>query len=157
MEQLAPFASARELIAKKHEPLISVPPATTVLAALQLMAEKHIGFLAVMEHKALAGILSERDCARRVILQQLAAASTPVRAIMTTRVHTVTPDAKIPECITLMHEKSVRHLPVVHGREVLGVLSVHDLMGALIERHERLLRRLREERLTLLYPDPSSY
>jgi CBS domain-containing protein len=56
-----------------------------------------------------------------------------------------------------MHEKDIRHLPVMRGNEVVGVLSVRDLMGALIERHERLLRRLGEERLTLMYPDPSSY
>ena len=76
---------------------------------------------------------------------------------MTARVHTVAPEAKIPECVMLMHEKAIRHLPVVSGGKVVGVLSVRDLMGALIERHERLLRRLQEERLTLLFPDPSSY
>jgi CBS domain-containing protein len=157
MEQLLPFPTAEELVAKKREPVISVSPDTTVLAALQRMAEKHVGFLAVIEKGALAGVLSERDCARRVILQQLSAASTVVREIMTTGVHSVAPASKIPECITLMHEKDIRHLPVMRGKEVIGVLSVRDLMGALIERHERLLRRLREERLTLLYPDPSSY
>jgi len=157
MEQLLPFSTAEELLAKKKEPIVSVPPGTTVLAALQIMTEKHVGFLPVIEAGALAGVVSERDCARRVLLQQLPAASTPVRDIMTTHVHSVPPQSKIPECVTLMHEKDIRHLPVMRGNEVLGVLSVRDLMGALIERHERLLRRLAEERLTLLYPDPSSY
>ena len=157
MEQLLPFPTAAELIAKKHDPLVSVTPATTVLAAMQKMAEKHLGFLAVMEKGKLAGVLSERDCARRVVLGQLAADKTAVRDIMTTSVHTVAADSKIPECVTLMHEKNIRHLPVMRGNEVVGVLSVRDLMGALIVRHERLLRRLGEERLTLMYPDPSSY
>jgi CBS domain-containing protein len=157
MEQLLPFPTAAELIAEKHESLVSVAPATTVLVAMRLMAEKHLGFLAVMEGGALAGVLSERDCARKVVLGQLAADKTAVRDIMTTHVHTVTPDSKIPECVTLMHEKNIRHLPVMRGTEVVGVLSVRDLMGALIVRHERLLRRLGEERLTLMYPDPSSY
>jgi CBS domain-containing protein len=157
MEQLLPFPTAGQMIAKKREPLVSVAPATTVLAALKLMAEKHIGFLVVIDNGRLAGVLSERDCARRVVLGQLAASDTAVRDVMTASVHRVTPENKIPECITLMHEKGIRHLPVVRGSEVMGVLSVHDLMGALIERHERLLRRLQEERLTLLYPDPSSY
>jgi len=76
---------------------------------------------------------------------------------MTTQVYSVPPDMKIPECVILMHERSVRHLPVLRGSEVVGVLSVRDLMGALIQRHERLLRRLAEERLTIMYPDPSSY
>jgi CBS domain-containing protein len=157
MEQLLPFPTAEELIAKKKEPVLSVPPAATVLTALQLMAEKHVGFLPVVENGVLAGVVSERDCARRVVLRQLAAASTAVREIMTTQVHSVPPQTKITECIVLMHDKNIRHLPVMHASTVIGVLSVRDLMGALIDRHERLLRRLNEERLTLLYPDPSSY
>ena len=157
MEQLLPFPTAEEVLAKKKEPVLSVPPGSTVLAALQLMADKHVGFLPVIENRVLAGVISERDCARRVVLRQLPAASTAVRDIMTTQVHTVPPDCKIPECIMMMHEKDIRHVPVIRAREVIGVLSVRDFMGALIERHERLLRRFNEERLTLLYPDPSSY
>ena len=157
MEQLLPFPTAGQMIVKKREPLVSVAPGTTVLAALKLMAEKHIGFLVVTDNGRLSGVLSERDCARRVVLGKLSAADTAVREIMTTAVHTVTPDDKVPDCIALMHEKRIRHLPVVRGSEVIGVVSVHDLMGAALERHERLLRRLAEERLTLLYPDPTSY
>lgn len=157
MEQILPFPTAQELVSKKSGPPVSVPPDAKVQAALQLMADKHIGFLPVIDGGRLAGVLSERDCARRVILQQLPAASTAVREIMTAQVHTVAPESKITECIMLMHSKDIRHLPVVRGTEVIGVLSVHDLMGALIVRHERLLRRLGEERLTLMYPDPSSY
>ena len=157
MEQLLPFPTAQELVSKKHAPTVSVPPSATVQAALQLMADKHFGFLPVIDGGRLAGVLSERDCARRVILKQLPAATTAVREIMTTEVHTVAPESKITECITLMHSKNIRHLPVMRGSELAGVLSVRDLMGALIERHERLLRRLGEERLTLMYPDPSSY
>ena len=76
---------------------------------------------------------------------------------MTKRVHTVAPETQVPECITLMHHCRIRHLPVVSSSGVLGVLSVRDLMGALIERHERLLRRLHDERISLLFPYPSSY
>ena len=157
MEQLLPFPTAQELVAKRREPVVSVAPDCTVFAALQKMEEKHIGLLVVIDHGRLAGVVSERDCARRVVLRQLAAKDTAVRDIMTAQVHTVGPESKIPECIMLMHEKGVRHLPVMRGSEVAGVLSVRDLMGALIQRHERLLRRLHEERLTLMYPDPSSY
>ena len=157
MEQLLPFPTAQELLAKNRKALESVPPDTTVLAALQMMAEKNIRFLAVIDNGKLAGVLSERDCARRVILGKLDAGKTAVREIMSTNVHTVQPETKIPECIMLMYAKDVGYLPVMRGNEFLGVLSIREVMGALIERHERLLRRLGEERLTLMYPDPSSY
>jgi CBS domain-containing protein len=157
MEQLMPFPTAAELLSKKTDVVVSVPPETSALAAMQLMAQKDIGFLPVVDGGILAGVLSERDCARRLVLRELPAATTTVREIMTTPVHSVPPQSKIPECIMLMHAKGIRHLPVVSGNAVVGVLSVRDLMGALIERHERLLRRFSEERLTLLYPSPSSY
>ena len=157
MEQLLPFPTAQELLLKNRKPLESVPPDTTVLAALQMMAERNIRFLAVIDNGKLAGVLSERDCARRVILGKLDAGKTAVREIMSTNVHTVGPESKIPECIMFMYAKDVGYLPVMRGSEFLGVLSIRELMGALIERHERLLRQLGEERLTLMYPDPSSY
>ena len=157
MEQLMPFPTAQELIEKHRKPMDSVPPGMTVLAALQMMAEKNIRFLAVIENGKLAGVLSERDCARRVILGKLDAGNTAVREIMSTNVHTVKPETKIPECIMLMYAKDVGYLPVLRGGELVGVLSINELMGALIERHERLLRRLGEERLTLMQRNPSSY
>jgi CBS domain-containing protein len=157
LDELLPFATAGELIAKKREAVVSVEPGASAFAAMQRMKEKHVGLLVVLENGRLAGVLSERDCARRLILESRAAKDTPVRSLMTTQVFTVEPKSKVPACIALMHEKGIRHLPVTDGGKVLGVLSVRDLMGALIERHERLLRRLHEERLTLLFPDPSSY
>lgn len=157
MEQLMPFPTAQELLARNKSPRESVPPGMMVLSALKMMAEKNIRFLAVVEGGKLAGVLSERDCARRVILGKLDAGSTAVREIMSTSVHTVRPETKIPECIALMYAKDVGYLPVMRGNECIGVLSIREVMGALIERHERLLRRLGEERLTLMYPDPTSY
>jgi CBS domain-containing protein len=157
MEQLMPFPTARERVAKKHKPPESVLPGMTVLEVMRLMVEKNVRFLPVIENGALLGMISERECARRVIIGQLAADRTPVRDIMQTGIRTVPPEMKIPECIQIMYEKDVGYLPVLQGSEILGVLSVRELMGALIERHERLLRKLGEERLTLLYPDPSSY
>ena len=157
MEQLMPFDTANELLAKKHEPLISAPPDSTVFDAVRLMAGKNVGFLVVLDRGELAGVLSDGDCARRVILEMRSAKDTTVRELMTTRVHTVPPDCKIPECVALMHANGIRHVPVTRDGKVLGVVSVGDVMGSLLQRHERLLRRLQEERLTLLYPDPSSY
>jgi CBS domain-containing protein len=157
MEQLMPFPTAEELVAKKQKPLESIPSGMTILEAMKLMSEKNIRFIPVIENRALSGVLSERDCARRVILGRLNAESTPVRDIMTTNVSSVLPETKIPECLMIMYEKDVGYLPVMKGKEVMGVLSMRELLGALIERHERLLRRLGEERLAMLYPDPSSY
>jgi CBS domain-containing protein len=117
------------------------------------MEANDIAFLPVLEGDKLVGVVSERDIARGVILHYRAA----VRDVMTVDVHTVTPETKVPECLMIMHGARIRHLPVVEGGRVIGVLSVQDLMGSLIERHERLLRRLHDERVTLLHPYPSSY
>ena len=157
MEQLLPFPTAGELIDRQKHPVVAVSSATPVLAAMQRMAENDIGFLPVLDAGRLVGVLSERDCARRILLTQANAATTRVADIMTSEVHFVGREMKIPDCIIRMHDKRVRHLPVMNGAELAGVLSVRDVMGALIERHERLLRKLQEERLTLLFPDPSSY
>ena len=157
IEQLAPFATAAELVARKHEPLVSISPGASISDAVQRMEETQVGLLLVMESEKLVGVLSERDCVRAVVLRELAARDTRVRDVMTQEVHTAAPDAKIPACITILHEKGIRHLPIVAGGRVHGVLAVHDFMGALIERHERLLRRLEEERITMLFPDTGSY
>src|SRR6187455_1670162 len=101
MEQLLPFPTVQDLIGKKREPVLSIKSDTTVLAALQLMAERHIGFLPVIDGGRLAGVISERDCARRVLLKQLPAATTLVHEIMTTQIYSVPPDMKIPECVIL--------------------------------------------------------
>ncbi|MGB8436155.1 MAG: CBS domain-containing protein [Burkholderiales bacterium] len=153
LEQLMPFATAGELIAQKDRPPVSVSPDATALAALRDMETNDIGFLLVNEADKLVGVVSERDIARGAILHH----HTTVRQIMSTRVHTVAPQTKLPECMRLMHREHIRHLPVVSDAGVLGVLSVRDLTGALIDRQERLLRRLHEERAALLFPYPSSY
>jgi len=148
-----PLPTAGELIAAKGRALITVTPGTTARDALRAMEENDIAFLPVLEGKTLVGVVSERDIARGVILHHRAA----VREIMTTHVQTAMPDTNLSGCVVLMHATRIRHLPVVSDGSVLGVLSVRDLMGSLIERHERLLRRLQEERVTLLFPYSSSY
>jgi CBS domain-containing protein len=153
LEQLMPFGTAGELIAEKRQPVVSVSPDATALAALAEMEQKDIAFLPVLEGEKLVGVVSERDIARGVLLQQ----RTAVRDITTTKLHTVPPEATVPECVTLMHRSRIRHLPIVEHGRVLGVLSIRDLMGSLIERHERLLRTLHNERVTLLFPYSSSY
>jgi len=153
LEQLMPFATAGELIAAKGQALISVSPDITARAALREMEENDIAFLPVLEGGKLVGVVAERDIARGVILHR----RTLVRDIMTTDVHTVAPETEVPDCLTTMYRARIRHLPVMVAERIAGVLSVRDLTGSLIERHERLLRRLHDERVTLLFPSPSSY
>ncbi len=157
MEQLLPFPTAGELLGRRKRPVVSVSAQTTVRAAIQTMVDNDIGFLPVLDGARLIGVVSERDCARRVVLNALPAESTAVRDVMTSEIESVGPEAKVPECIMRMHARGVRHLPVLDRGQLVGVLSVRDVMGALIDRHERLLRKLQEERLTILFPDPSSY
>ena len=153
LEQLMPFATAGELLAQKRRPLVATSPNAGAGEAARLMEEHDIGFLAVLEGEKLVGVLSERDIVRGVSLLH----PTFVQDIMRTGVHSVHPETKVSECVSLMHRERIRHLPVMSGERVVGVLSVRDLMASLIERHERLLRKLHEERVMLLFPYSSSY
>jgi CBS domain-containing protein len=153
LEQLMPFATAGELLAKKGRPVIAISSGATVVGALHVMQREDVGFLPVLDEGKLAGVLSERDIARGAMLEQ----SVFVRDVMTTRIHTVAPETKVSDCVMLMHRERIRHLPVVSGGTLQGVVSVRDLMNSLIERDERLLRWLNEKRMTLLFSFPSSY
>ncbi|MBB5020259.1 CBS domain-containing protein [Chitinivorax tropicus] len=135
--------TARQLLQEKtHQVIFSVTPDATVYNALQLMAEKDIGALLIMEHDKLVGIFSERDYARKVVLQGKASASTPIRDIMTAKVLCAKPDNTIEECMAIMSEKRFRHLPVADGEKVLGVLSITDLVRAQIAEQEFVIQQL---------------
>jgi CBS domain-containing protein len=120
----------------------SVTPDETVYEALSLMAEKNIGAVLVMEDNRLVGILSERDYARKVDLLGKRAADTPVREIMTSRVLCVGRDQTMEECMALMTDKRVRHLPVIEGGQVAGVISIGDVVKAIISHQEFLIEQL---------------
>jgi CBS domain-containing protein len=151
LDQLMPFATAGELIGDGHPALVSTRPTSAARDALLEMREHDIGFLPVLDGARMVGVVSERDIARGVILEH----ATLVRDVMSTRVHSVGPQTEVPECLALMHRTGIRHIPVVTGDTVHGVVSIRDLMASLIERHERLLRRLHDERVTLLFPSSS--
>jgi CBS domain-containing protein len=157
MEQLMPFATAGDLVAKKTQPVASVAQTDTVATAMERMQHTRAGLAVVLDGEKLVGVISERDCARAVVLRSLPAGETAVRDVMTTAVFTASPQNKIPDCVKLMYDKGIGHLPVVANGRVQGVLSLQDFMGALIERYERIVRRLEQERLTILYPDTGSY
>jgi CBS domain-containing protein len=114
-----------------------------VYAALQLMADKEVGALLVLEEGRLVGIISERDYARKVILRGKSSLDTPVREIMTSKVFSVRPEQTIEECMALVTDKRIRHLPVLEGDTVIGVISIGDLVKAEIEDKNFLIQQLK--------------
>jgi CBS domain-containing protein len=122
----------RNLIEGKTE-IFSIRPEQPVLAAIQMMADKYVGALLVMKDAQLLGIVSERDYARKVILKGRSSAETPVREIMTSEVLSVSPGDSVHRCMRLMTDKHIRHLPVVDNGRVVGMLSIGDLVKAVID------------------------
>lgn len=134
--------SVRQILDGKDTPLVTVGPDDPVLDALKRMAEAGVGAVLVMEAGRLAGILTERDYARKIVLQGRASATTPVRTIMTSPVRTVSPDQRAGECMQLMTEHRFRHLPVVEDGVVLGVVSIGDLLKTVIEEQRQEIGQL---------------
>jgi CBS domain-containing protein len=130
------------LSAKGHD-VITISADSTVFDALQLMAERDIGALVVLDGESIAGIFSERDYARKVILQGLSSPRTPVRQVMTSGVYYATPNQSVEECMALMTDKHVRHLPVIDsGGSLMGVVSIGDLVRASIADKEFMINQL---------------
>ena len=132
----------RQLIERKGRTLYSVEPEDPVLEAIRQMAEHHVGALLVMKGADLQGIISERDYARKVILHGRSSAETPVWQIMTSPVITVSPDQTVQDCMKLMTERRFRHLPVVEGGQVVGIISIGDLVKAVIEDQQQTIEQL---------------
>ena len=141
-EGVLAMTMVRQLIDRKGRTLYSVEPEDPVLEAIRLMAEHHIGALLVMKGTELQGIISERDYARKVILHGRSSAETPVGQIMTSPVITVSPDQTVQDCMHLMTERRVRHLPVVEGGQVVGMVSIGDLVKAVIEGQQHTIEQL---------------
>ena len=116
-EEILAYRPLRQILGSKPRPLWTVAPADSARAALQLMAEKNIGFLVVLEQGALVGVLSERDCARRVLLVNKSLEATPVADVMVRDVVTVDLARTFADCLRLMHQHGIRHLPVVDRRQ----------------------------------------
>lgn len=134
--------TVRDVLDEKGREIWSVGPDATVYQALVLMAERAIGALMVLEGGRPVGLLSERDYARKVILAGRASRDTPVRDVMTTRVVAVAPERTVEECMALMTDKRVRHLPVMEGERLLGVVSIGDLVKALIAEQRFIIEQL---------------
>ena len=134
--------TVRHLLEAKTPEVFAIGPDASVIEAVRLMAEKGIGALLVMQGGRLAGILSERDYARKIVLQGRSSADTPVRDIMTADVVTVGLDDTADRCMQIVTERRIRHLPVVDRDAVLGVVSIGDLVKAVIEDQQLELDQL---------------
>jgi len=132
----------KKLIERKGRTLYAVEPEDPVLEAIRQMADHHVGALLVMRGTELQGIISERDYARKVILHGRSSAETPVWEIMSSPVITVTPNQTVQDCMHLMTERRVRHLPVVDGGRVIGMISIGDLVKAVIEDQQQTIEQL---------------
>ena len=122
--------------------LYSITQDNTVFEALELMAEKNIGAVLVLENDELIGIFSERDYARKVILQGRASRDTLIRDVMTSRVITVETDQKIEECMQIMSDKHIRHLPVNQDNKLVGIISINDIVSAIIREQKDHIQSL---------------
>lgn len=134
--------TAAQVLRHKGGAIHSIEPDAPVLDAIRLMADHSVGALLVMQGEKLVGVVSERDYARKVILLGFASSETPVRQIMSSPVMTVRPDQTVRECMQLMSEKRVRHLPVVDRERVVGVLSIGDLVRAVLEEQQQTIEEL---------------
>ena len=123
----------RDILTRKGNDVWSISPSASVYDAMKLMADKGIGALLVMEGEKLVGIISERDYARKVILQGRSSRTTSVEEIMTSRVAYAEPGQNIEECMAVMTEKRIRHLPVMEASQVRGVISIGDLVKSIID------------------------
>jgi CBS domain-containing protein len=131
-----------QLLQAKGNQIFSVAPHDSVLRAIEIMATRHVGALLVMTEGTLLGIISERDYARKVILKNRSSHDTPVNDIMSSPAVSVTPEDTVHHCMQLMTEGRFRHLPVVRAGRVVGMLSIGDLVKAVIEEQSQHIEQL---------------
>lgn len=134
--------TVQQLLESKRYSVVSVAPSNTVLEALKVMADKEIGAVIVIDDGHLAGIFSERDYARKVVLQGKSSKDTPVREIMTEKVVCVRPEQTIEDCMGLMTDKRIRHLPVLEHKKVIGVISIGDVVKEMLSEKEFVIKQL---------------
>lgn len=148
-EEILAYRPLRQILGARPKELWAVGPADSALAALQIMADKDIGFLVVLDREAMVGVLSERDCAQRLVLAGKRAEATPVAELMVRDVVSVDPAQTFADCLRLMHRHRIRHLPVVDNGKVVAVVSIRDLLGEAVAHPARIISELERERLTI--------
>jgi CBS domain-containing protein len=139
---MIPSGSINEILDHKGSAVWTITPEATVFEAIQMMSDKNVGALLVTEHGKLIGIISERDYTRKVALKGRSSKELKVREIIPDRVLSVTPKQTIEECMRLMTERRVRHLPVLDGDKIIGVVSIGDLVNWIISAQSTTIRQL---------------
>lgn len=134
----------KHLLDSKDKTIFSVGPDASVLDAIKIMAEKTIGSVLVMQGDTMLGIVTERDYARKIIVKGRSSESTPVSDIMTADVLSVTPDKSVNDCMAIMTRKKIRHLPVVDDGPVVGMISIGDLVEAIISDQKEEIEQLEQ-------------
>jgi CBS domain-containing protein len=132
----------RHLLDAKGPDVIAISPSDSVLDAIKLMAQKGIGALAVMDGETLEGIITERDYARKIILKERSSRNTPVSEIMSANMHTAGLNDTVDRCMNIMTDERIRHLPVVEAGKVVGMISIGDLVKAVIADQKEAIEHL---------------
>jgi CBS domain-containing protein len=135
---------AKDILHAKGHAVWSIDPDSTVLDALKLMAEKEVGAIVVMRGEKLRGLISERDYARKIVLEGKTSRDSQVKDVMTRRVLCAAPERTIEECLALMTDKRERHLPIVEKKHVIGMVSIGDLVKAVIAEQQFEIERLQQ-------------
>ena len=149
-DEILAYRSLKQILTAKPRSLWTVGPKDSALTAMRLMDEKNIGHVVVTEHGAIAGVLSERDCVRRIVLTGKSPELTPVADIMVRDVITVDLAKTFVDCMKLMHLHGIRHLPVVENDTPITVISIRDLLAEAVEHHAKVIGELERERMTML-------
>ena len=136
------MSTVRQILANKTADIASVGPTSTVYAALELMAKRNVGAVAVMEDDQLAGIFTERDYARKVILKGKASPTTTIAEVMSENPICVVPDQTVEQCMALMTDKAIRHLPVLENNRMIGIISIGDLVKNIIQEQKFIIDQL---------------
>ena len=134
--------TVEDILKEKGREVWVISPHATILKALGLMAEKDVGALVVVEDDQIIGIISERDYARKIALRGKSSVNTPVKEIMTNKVYYVSRNATIQECLVLMTQQSIRHLPVIDNEKLVGIITIGDVVKAIIGEQETTITQL---------------
>jgi CBS domain-containing protein len=148
-EEILAYRTLAQILAAKQKALWTAKPGDSAFTAMQSMAQKNIGFPVVLDRDAIVGALSERDVARRLVLENKPAATTLVADIMVREVITVDLAHSFADCLRLMHQHSIRHLPVTDRSKVVAIVSIRDLMSEAVAHHAKIISELERERLTI--------
>lgn len=138
------MATVNQMLMNKGREVYAIPPDATVLDALRMMAEKDVGALVILDGDELQGIFTERDYARKIALKGKSSRTTPVWAVMTEDVLCVSPDLPAEKCMVIMTDKRIRHLPVIEDGQLVGIISIGDVVASIIADQKVIIRHLED-------------